>query len=137
MASLVDVMPSILSLSDIPAPSGIEGCDLCPTWRQTNAKLPERFVFAEADHNNVKNDIKRAVRHHQYKLHYDLLSRKHELYDLVNDPHEHTDVSYEHPAILKSLIQALKKFMGKGIEGKTTVPLSQGDIEKLKSLGYL
>ena len=93
IVSLVDVMPTILSILNIPKPPGLDGYNLCPLWRKADAELPERFLFAEADHNNIKNDIKRAVRHPRYKLHYDRITEEIRLYDLLIDPAEKTDIT--------------------------------------------
>ncbi len=137
MVSLVDIMPTVLSVLDIPSATAFEGCSISPLWQKGGAKLPDRFIFAEADHNNVKDNIKRAVRHPQYKLHYDLLSEKYELYDLANDPKESVNITSEQTAMTSLLSEELKKFMRNYKAGERPVLLSPEDIKKLKSLGYL
>jgi hypothetical protein len=85
----------------------------------------------------VKNDIKRAVWHGKYKLHYDLLTKKLELYNLVNDPTERLNVASEYPSVGMVLLTKIKKFMMKITRDTQSVPLTPKEIEKLKSLGYL
>ncbi len=135
--SLVDVTPTVLSLFGIKSFPGFEGYDLCSLWQRSSAKPPERFIFAEADHGNIKDNIKWSVRRQRYKLHYDLLSQKCELYDLANDPQEHINIAAEHANIVKLLRQELKNFMEKSKNNYKTVPFSPEEIERLKSLGYV
>lgn len=137
MVSLVDVMPTMLGLLGIPSLSGFDGYDLRPLWQESGARLPERFIFAEADHHNIRDNIKRAVRSRQHKLHYNILSKKIELYNLSEDPQELTNIYSEHAALAKLLFQELKKFMQNTKKGQKAAPLSPEDIQRLKSLGYL
>ncbi len=134
--SLVDIMPTILGLTGIDITQEHEGYDLSSLWQQDKPETPFRYIFAEADHNNIKNDIKRAIRHPRFKLHYDRLTEKVQLFDLQNDPHEQIDISKKNSDVSIMLFNELKVFMQTGRKGKT-VPLSDDDIEKLKSIGYL
>lgn len=136
-ASLVDVMPTVLTMLDIPAPSSIDGIDLSSLWQKGGTQPPTTFIFAEADHYNIKHDIKRAIRHQQYKLHYDLLTKETQLYDLANDPKEKVNIISEHNPMAESLLKRLKKFMQSEKTAPKRTPLSPQEIEKLKSLGYL
>ena len=60
-------------------------------------------MFAEADWGNKEADIKRAVRHGRFKLHYDRLTEKAELYDLQADPGEQVDIAETETATLERL----------------------------------
>jgi arylsulfatase A-like enzyme len=138
IVSLVDVMPTILGLLGIPSLSGFDGYDLRPLWQESCARLPERFVFAEADIDNVRDNIKLAVRSRQHKLHYDILSKKIELYNLAEDPQELTSIYHEHTALSKLLFQELRNFMQSSTKkGQKAAPLSPEELQRLKSLGYL
>jgi arylsulfatase A-like enzyme len=137
VSSLVDVMPTALSLLGLPVPAALEGTSLVPMWKTGESGLTERSVFAEADHNNEQDNIKRAVRYQNYKLHYDLLTKKIELYDLAVDPFEQTDIAENHPQIVDRLFKKLTIFMQPPQKSKQIVPLSNGELEKLKSLGYM
>lgn len=142
IVSLVDVMPTLLSLFDIPEPTSLDGFNLCPLWQNTNAKTPLRFIFAEADWNNViqnkvVDNIKCAVRNQQYKLHYNHVTRKKELYDLRNDPQEKIDLALEHGPVADLLFRQLKNFANVTNIEQPAPPLSTEEINKLKSLGYL
>ncbi|MCP4402326.1 MAG: sulfatase-like hydrolase/transferase, partial [bacterium] len=111
ITSLVDVMPTILALQGISPPASLDGINLCPLWQKSNVQLPQRYIFAEADHNNKINDVKRAVRHLQYKLHYDRSSKEAQLYDLSDDPGEKVDVAHKHTQLVDSMLSNLKDFM--------------------------
>lgn len=137
IASLVDVMPTILAMLNIAIPAGLDGFDLSSFWRADTHKPPQRFIFAEADHNNAANDIKLAVRHPRYKLHYDRLAKQMRLYDLLQDPYEKFDVASEHSYLVDTMFRRLKDFMSIKNVGQMLPPLSTQQLDKLRSLGYL
>ena len=137
IASLVDVMPTILTLLGISPPASLDGINLCPLWQKSNAQLPQRFIFAEADHNNAIHDVKRAIRHQQYKLHYDRSSKEAQLYNLSDDPEEKVDVAHKHTQLVDTMLSSLKDFMNISKTGRALGSLSPEEIKSLKSLGYL
>jgi arylsulfatase A-like enzyme len=137
IASLVDVMPTILALQGISPPASLDGINLCPLWQKSNAQLPQRYIFAEADHNNTIHDVKRAIRHQRYKLHYDRSSKETQLYDLFDDPQEKVDVAHKHTQLVDSMFSSLKDFININKTGRKLEPLAPEEIKNLKSLGYL
>jgi arylsulfatase A-like enzyme len=130
-------MPTILALQGISPPASLDGINLCPLWQKSNVQLPQRYIFFEADHNNAIHNIKRAVRHLQYKLHHDLSSKETQLYDLSVDPEEKVDVAHKHTQLVDSMLSSLKDFMNISKTGRKLGPLSPEEIKSLKSLGYL
>jgi len=144
VVSLVDVMPTLLSLLDINSPASLDGLDLCPLWQSNDSQLPARYIFAEGSKDSVipderdpRHDIKRAVRHPRYKLHYNTLTKKTRLYDLQRDPQERIDVASEHASPADSMLSRLKDFMSVNKTGPVPAPLSPEEVQRLKSLGYL
>ncbi len=142
MVSLLDIMPTILSLLGITGPSSLDGIDLRQLWQNTRTKASDRILFGEADWNNVVenetvDDIRRMVRRGRFKLHYDRVTKKVQLYDLLSDPHENTNVAAQNSATVDSLFEALQNFMLTEKSGGTVQPLSPEEIERLKSLGYI
>lgn len=142
--SMVDVMPTVLSSFAISEPTSLDGLDLCPLWQKKGYQLPARYIFSEASKEkehpqkfNPKFDIKRAVRHPRYKLHYDKLTKGKKLYDLQNDLQEKFDVASKHPQLVDSMLLQLKDFMSVSKKGIQLPPLSPEEIQKLKSLGYI
>jgi arylsulfatase A-like enzyme len=137
VVSLVDVVPTVLSLLGIPKPSTLSSFDLSPLWQKNSYKFPKRSIFSEADKKNVKDDIKRIVRSEKYKLHHNLLTKSLELYNLANDPKERFNIASEKSSIVDLLLVELKKFMQMSNSGEESVDLTPEEIEKLKRLGYI
>jgi arylsulfatase A-like enzyme len=145
MASLVDVMPTVLSSFDMPLPADQDGIDLAPLWREEDYRFSRRHVYFEAsadidfliDPENEKYDTKRAIRLPRYKLHYDRLTEKKELYDLLSDPHEKMDVSSQHVALMNSMSSELRAFMETETAGQSITAPTQDAIDRFRSLGYL
>lgn len=135
--SLVDFVPTILSLLDINCPSNLDGLDISSLWKKPDVRFPTRFIFSEADHNNIKHDIKRSVRHPRYKLHYNIMTNQKTLFDLINDPKENTDIYSEKTALADSLFRVLEEHLSVEETGQVLEPLKPQEIEMLKSLGYL
>jgi arylsulfatase A-like enzyme len=135
--SLVDVLPTLLETAGIAVPGGLDGVSLRPLWGEEGRAVDDRYLFSEADHNNVEHDITRAVRYREYKLLYNRLTREQQLFNLSTDPGERTDLSLEQGNAVAALSTRLERFMA---ESKSEAPvrsLSEEEIEKLRSLGYL
>jgi arylsulfatase A-like enzyme len=131
--SLVDIAPTLLARVGKTPPEGLDGVNL----GEEGGDLAERYLFSEADHNNVEHDITRSVRHRNFKLHFNRLSREYRLFDLDRDPAEERDLSASQANAVAALSQRLDAFMAmKGVEAPVRA-LSEEEIEKLRSLGYL
>lgn len=137
MGSLIDVLPTVLRILDIPYPGNLDGVDLGFFWRKDAGRSSERYVFSEADHNNVRDDIKRAIRTERYKLHYDLLTKSTQLFDLARDRREETDIASRKPDLVRSLLGHLQAFMQEERPQQAQPSLTPRERERLKSLGYL
>lgn len=137
MASLVDVMPTLLSLLDVPVPARLNGIDLSPAWREDGAELPERFILAEADWQNEQNDLLRAVRSGPYKLIYNRLTGQQRLFDIVSNPRETKNIRSRHRPLVDSMMQWMEGLGGLEDAGAPAPPLSADEVEDLEALGYL
>ena len=137
--SLLDVMPTLLARSGVPRPPGLDGEDLGPLLVGKRVPgLEARALFGEADHNNVVQDMTRSVRYLTHKLHVDRVLGTAALYDLGSDPAERTDLARERPEIVRDLRQRLDRFRQLRPEvAPTRVTPSPGEVEKLRSLGYV
>jgi arylsulfatase A-like enzyme len=116
--SLVDVAPTILGALGITPPTGTDGIDLAPSWRQPGVRgLPARPVFTETDGNEGGNAETipvvslRAVRDGPLKLIDDRTREQMALFDLVVDPGEQTNIAGERPEAVRSLRQRLQEHM--------------------------
>ncbi|MBW2268524.1 MAG: sulfatase [Deltaproteobacteria bacterium] len=137
LASLVDVVPTVLSLLGLPAPAEVDGVDLSQYF---TAGLPaERSVFSEADHKNERNDALRGIRRGDWKLVLDRFNGELALYDLAADPGERDDVSERRPEVVRELRAGLDAFMARPAVAESRVldGLQPRELEQLRALGYL
>jgi arylsulfatase A-like enzyme len=136
LASLVDLMPTILAAVGAPPAPGMDGADLSPSWRGGGAELGARYLSSEADHNNAEPDAVRAVRHGAFTLHADRLRQSRRLFDLRIDPHEQRDVAAAHPDVVADLHAQMERFRSAPRMTGGAVTLTPELEERLKSLGY-
>jgi arylsulfatase A-like enzyme len=139
-ASLVDLVPTVLSLLGVAAAPDLDGLDLSALWaRGASGALPDRAVFGEADRTNREHDMTRSVRRGGYKLILEPSTGLTALFNLEADPRESWDVQYREPARAASLRAALDAFMQREPVGEP-VPLpdlTAEELEALRELGYL
>jgi arylsulfatase A-like enzyme len=133
----VDIAPTLLGRAGIAVPEGLDGLDVARLWSEGDRELEGRYLFSEADHNNVEHDITRSVRDRSFKLHFNRLSREYRLYDLARDPGEQTDLSPGRDEAFTALSERLERFLANERAEAPVRSLSQEEIEKLRSLGYL
>jgi arylsulfatase A-like enzyme len=108
--SLVDIEPTVLMLAGAPADRATFAWNLLPfLTRGDRAANPERpmFLYADITDGVVRHEA-RGVVLGRYKLVRDLSTRSLEMFDLVADPDEKTDVSAQHPAEWKELRRVLE-----------------------------
>jgi len=138
--SLVDVVPTVLSLLGVRAPEIVDGLDLSLRWRDAPRGAPmRRPLFGEADFNNAEQDITRSVRLGGYKMILDRSTGETALYELATDPRETRDVQAEHGEFAALLRTKLEEFMRSETVGAARDP--QGELppekaEQLRALGY-
>jgi arylsulfatase A-like enzyme len=135
---LVDVMPTLLELAAVPPPAGqdaLDGVSLAPLLAGGPAP-DDRLLFAEADHHNAEPDIRRLVRTPRYKLVYDRLVERAELFDLESDPAELRDLLDEEPELAELLMERLRAFMAGEREADAIEGPDADTLEALRKLGY-
>ena len=114
LAAHVDVLPTLLELAGVPCPAPVkpqvEGRSLLPLLQDPQAAWEERMLVshlgrwpkgqAEAYARRVT-----AVRGSRWKLIQPLMDRDapSQLYDLVADPAEKSDVASKHPGVVREL----------------------------------
>jgi arylsulfatase A-like enzyme len=145
----IDIAPTILELVGLDARrhASMDGASLVPMLRGEAAD-PGYVAYAdsltmltygtEAGTLDRKNDMLFTVSdgHWKYILHM-LRENESELYDLTHDAHELTNLYAERPAEVERLRQNLRArpFQPKRSQGQGH--LSDEDLERLRSLGYL
>lgn len=130
---LVDVMPTILEMLDIPLNKESIGVSFLDVLLKRRSKLEnDRYAFAEA------SPVKWMIRSLRWKLICD--SGRYELYDLRKDVQERYDQARTHPDIVYELLQrarALQKENRAGFNGSSEpVSLSDDMKKKLQAAGY-
>jgi arylsulfatase A-like enzyme len=102
MCYLFDVIPTLGALSGVTGPKTSEGLDLSATLRNPTTPARTSLMFAY-------QKVQRSLRDERYKLiRYPLVDRT-QLFDLVADPDERTDLSVrpEHTARITAMTAAL------------------------------
>ncbi len=148
----LDVFPTLLELSGIAPPAGIQGQSLVPLltgqgqWKKrpaiseklktASAGAPppldtESFAIVDGDWKLVRNTQRPAG------------APEFELYDFIKDPLNKTDIASQHPDIVARLSKQLEGWqqMAKAArlkpDSETTKSLSPEQLQRLRSLGYV
>ena len=137
--SLVDLLPTVLGLLEIPAPAGIDGRDLAPLWRGEAEAFEDRMLLAETGSTQGApwNDALRSIRQGDMKLIVDSVEGRSELFDLAQDPGEQRNLADARPEVVESLAAALDAELGAKREPATAAEPSEDVKRRLKALGYL
>lgn len=149
--SLVDIVPTTLSLVGVPVPEGLDGRDLSPLLRGGDARaFAERPLFGEAAGAEgfppPLDDIYpvyRSVRRGRYKLISKSLLGGSALYDLEADPGEQVDIREKAPELAERLEDLLvarhaaAAADGEDAEDEDAVELDPEELERLRALGYV
>ncbi len=155
----VDVMPTLLELSGIPLPEGIQGRSLVPLltahggmtgfspdarwqkrpavseWERRKDQLEHREIDAFAiilDGWKLIHNVERPDDYPEY-----------ELYDHANDPLDQQDLSRENPEIVERLAKQLERWHEWALaarlpsDAEATEGLPAEELERLRSLGYV
>jgi arylsulfatase A-like enzyme len=116
--SLIDIMPTCLSLLDLPVPEGLDGVTIHELWEEDGGRLDPRLLYFEADvvypppePGLVPVGPLRAVRDDRYKLHFHMETTEVLLFDLAADPGEKVDLAGERSDVGKRLWQHLRRFL--------------------------
>jgi arylsulfatase A-like enzyme len=104
MCFLFDVLPTLGKLCDVPAPETSEGIDFGGTLRDPATPARPHLMFAY-------RNLQRAVRDERWKLIRYPLVDKTQLFDLLTDPQETTNLADrpEHAAKVGELMDLLEK----------------------------
>lgn len=133
--SLVDLMPTVLELLDVPSPKTISGQSLKPGLK--GQVLDARPLYAETETPFVLNGWSplQAVMTDRWKY---IQTTRPELYDLSDDPGEMTNLAESNEAETRDMRNLLKSVQERLIAAKAgRVSLSDKDRANLRSLGYV
>jgi len=155
--SVLDLMPTVLELLDVPAPPLIEGRSLLSTLRRPGAgnpfpetpqflHVPFKFVrLREAELRDDPDVVGHlAVMQGPWKLQIQryggVRKDRTELFDLRADPRETTNLAAEHPDLARSMESAARTWWSgrwQGARGAGETPLDPDLEQQLRALGYL
>ncbi len=135
----VDIMPTLLQILGLPLPSEVQGKSLLPLILDKHLNQ-ERFAYSETYYPRYHfgwSELK-SLQNSRYKY---IQAPRPELYDIVNDPNELTNIYRQEIRIGKQfeekLNSLLEKMSAEGIEEKGPQKLDEEAMEKLMALGYV
>jgi arylsulfatase A-like enzyme/Tfp pilus assembly protein PilF len=134
----IDLLPTVLDLMGSPAPQGVQGASLAPTFTGKEAPAADSYIETLFPRINMNWAELRGIRTNRWKY---IRSPKPELYDLSQDPAETKNVIGNHPAEVQQLEARLNAASGltgsKDPEKVETGMVNQKTMQQLRSLGYL
>jgi arylsulfatase A-like enzyme len=104
--SMLDLLPTLLELLDVPPPSDLRGRSLVPLMREPGRAPEPAPLLSEGYPFGLNQQSLVAGR---FKLIRTLPTGRVELYDLEADPGEQRDLSEARPALRERLLEALER----------------------------
>lgn len=138
VVSLVDVMPTLLEMTDIPVPSQVQGASLMPLFFNPEKKL-DSYAYAETFYPRFHfgwSELK-SIQNGRFKL---IIAPDIELYDLRLDPEEHRNLASTEPKILAEFKEKSSRLIEKYSQNAYELDIGKVDEEtreKLAALGYI
>ncbi|MEZ4650296.1 MAG: sulfatase-like hydrolase/transferase [Candidatus Eisenbacteria bacterium] len=138
VTGIVDVASTLLDLTGNEPMAGTDGQSLVPLLR--GSADPERAIYCEtwSPYVSYRWAPLEAVRTKQWKY---IRAPFPELYDLVADPKEETNLAAAKPDLVRELSARLDAFQREAANGQlaahATRVASEEELERLRSLGYL
>lgn len=141
--SLLDVLPTSLSVLGLPVPPGLDGRDLSGLLQRAGTEIPVRLLHFDSScaeptrETTIPRPGRRyAIREGDLKLHWDEGSDAVQLYDLGTDPAERTDLGGERGADAARLLEELRRFRASAGAERRDAGLGEEDLRRLQALGY-
>ncbi len=142
VASVVDLVPTVLGLLSVPQPGGLQGEDLLAA---PDPKKPPRTVYAETlyPHEEFGWSALYACRREDLKV---IEAPQRELYDLSADPAERHDLSSSRAGETREMIDDLHETAGRLVDpARLAAAIGLGaesgmdpeTVTRLESLGYV
>jgi arylsulfatase A-like enzyme/multidrug efflux pump subunit AcrA (membrane-fusion protein) len=124
MVALIDVLPTVLEVLDLPEADGLDGRSLMPLIRGEVSSHREAVMLSEATWNAA-----RGIRTPEWKfiryLQTTIYGRDGvELYHLADDPHEQHNVADAHPEVVDRMHAQLQHWVGAQLGGRPDPMLS-------------
>ena len=154
----IDVMPTLLNLSGLSVPDGVQGQSLVPFIGAASAQngawpgWKPRPAIAErspavVDPTPDERRVSRAIIEGNWKLIHNSTTEpgleEFELFDYFKDPLNKQNVAADHPEVVARLSKALDGWRQMALaarlkpDAETTKGLSVEELQRLRSLGYV
>lgn len=136
VVTCVDMMPTLLKIAGakIPEAAVIDGYDVSPYFTATEGTHRPQEFLTHFPHRH-RNELYSTYRRDDWKIIYSYTSEEWELYNLVHDPFERSNVVGEHPDLARSLATEMVKQLE---AQKALYPVSASSGEAVKpKLGSL
>jgi arylsulfatase A-like enzyme/predicted Zn-dependent protease len=135
--SLVDVMPTILEMTNMDIPAEVQGRSLVPDFSREHAV--DSTAYAETFYPRFHYGWSelQSIQDGRFKL---IRAPRLELYDLKADPDEMTNLVEERPADARRLLNELEGFIDASSQNAYELDFTKMDEEtrqKLSALGYI
>ena len=136
--SAVDVFPTVLALVGIDAGPPVQGRSLLPLMLHPRADAPA-YAYGESMTPSLQFgwSALQSLRSNRYKL---IKAPRPELYDLLADPGESTNLYEQQPAVARDMMRKLERLVEETSRGAPTpasADLDQDTLERLVALGYV
>jgi arylsulfatase A-like enzyme/predicted Zn-dependent protease len=133
---IVDVMPTLLELLGTPAPPAVQGASLLAVAR---GGAPPLLAYSESWYPRYHYGWSElvSVQDGRFKL---IRAPRRELYDLVRDPREESDLAAQDTRRVQAMEAALEALLGRvasGAPAKAPQALDAETEERLEALGYV
>jgi arylsulfatase A-like enzyme/predicted Zn-dependent protease len=138
VVSLVDVMPTILEMADVPIPTHVQGHSLLPFF-MGEEELKSNFAYSETFYPRFHYGWSEltSVQDERFKL---IIAPRLELYDLRDDPEERNNLLATLPEEARRLKNLADDFIERSSQNALQLDYSHIDEEarqKLTALGYI
>ncbi len=137
VVSLVDVMPTLLDLAQVPVPNQVQGKSLLPLFFSESKN--ECFSYSETYYPRFHfgwSELK-SFQSERFKL---IVAPKLEFYDLTGDPGEMNNIVDSRPEEARRLMNLINEFIDETGKNAYELDFSHMDEEsrqKLAALGYI
>jgi len=152
LVELVDVMPTLLDLSGLPAPAAVQGQSMRSLFGgggkiafQRRPAIAERQPMGGSDFPNAAESY--AIIDGSWKLIHNVVRAperaEFELFDFEKDPFDQKNVAADHPDVVERLGKLVDGFsrMAKAArlkpDSEAARTMSREQLEQLRSLGYV
>jgi len=139
IAGLVDVAPTIASLSGLAMPETVTGEDLTPLLEGKPAEPTERFIYCESflPQKTYNTNVLLGLIGRRWKY---IRTTRPELYDLQVDPgeqHNFAETERGRCRVMDDALEAMVRELVAASVGSDAEALSDEARERLESLGYV